>query len=336
MCEVRSPGQLIEMISPMLGFPPVESVVVMPFRAGRLELVMRADLDELDDAGAVERLAELALRAGGDGAVVVFVSRDSALCPICVERFVEMGEEIGAQLAVKGVRLVGSYVVDELAAGARWRCLDCDVERGVLDDPLASPVAAAAVVSGRRMYRDRMELVASLRPDESRVRAVAPLLEGRVVVSVDDAVRGAINAAMRVAAGERLSDEDVAEVGAALVDVRVRDALIAKIGAEVPAGAVALWAELVRMLPSPWRVEALVQLGVAAYFQGEGPMAGVALDAALGEAPDHRMARILAGALQAGIHPEQLRAAAGGAATGEGRTHDAGPLAPGGQLPERC
>jgi hypothetical protein len=57
----------------------------------------------------------------------------------------------------------------------------------------------------------------------------------------------------------------------------------------------------------PWRAEALVLLAFSAYVRGDGPLAGVALEAALCGDPTHRMAGMLDTALQTGMRPEQIR-----------------------------
>ena len=48
-------------------------------------------------------------------------------------------------------------------------------------------------------------------------------------------------------------------------------------------------------------------LAFSAYARGDGPLAGVSLEAALRCAPDHRMAGMLDTALQSGLRPEQIR-----------------------------
>jgi hypothetical protein len=68
-----------------------------------------------------------------------------------------------------------------------------------------------------------------------------------------------------------------------------------------------LWAVLARTLPAPWRVEALVLLAFSAYARGDGPLAGVSLEAALRCEPGHRMAGMLDTALQSGMRPERIR-----------------------------
>jgi hypothetical protein len=48
-------------------------------------------------------------------------------------------------------------------------------------------------------------------------------------------------------------------------------------------------------------------LAFSAYVRGDGPLAGVSLEAALRCDPEHRMAGMLDQALQSGIRPEQIR-----------------------------
>lgn len=64
---------------------------------------------------------------------------------------------------------------------------------------------------------------------------------------------------------------------------------------------------LARILPVPYRTEALVLVAFFAYARGDGPLAGVSLDAALRNDPTHRMASMLDQALQSGLRPERIR-----------------------------
>jgi hypothetical protein len=143
----------------------------------------------------------------------------------------------------------------------------------VLNDPAASVMAAAAVVAGRRMYKDRGELKASVAVDFERAAALAPLLDGGggVVDCVAVSVREAVAAVRRMAAGVVLSDAELAGVGAALADVRVRDLLFTMADSDAAAAAEALWALLARILPSPLRVEALTLLAFSATRMGMAP-----------------------------------------------------------------
>ena len=101
-------------------------------------------------------------------------------------------------------------------------------------------------------------------------------------------------AAARAATGRELSEVVMARLARALTEPQVRDMLYALAVGDKAAQAEALWAELSRTLPAPWRVEALVLLAFSAYARGDGPLAGVSLEAALRcdpTPPDGRHAR---------------------------------------------
>ena len=92
----------------------------------------------------------------------------------------------------------------------------------------------------------------------------------------------------------------------------MRDTLYALAVGESAGAAESLWAVLARTLPPPWRVEALVLLAFSAYARGDGPLAGVSLEAALRCEPDHRMAGMLDTALQSGLRPRTTIRGTGG------------------------
>ena len=121
---------------------------------------------------------------------------------------------------------------------------------------------------------------------------MAGVIREQADVDVDAAsdIRDAMAAAARVAAGEVLPDSVVARLACALTDPQVRDTLYALAVGSRAAQAESLWAMLSRTLPAPWRVEALVLLAFSAYARGDGPLAGVSLEAALRCDPTHRMA----------------------------------------------
>ena len=82
-----------------------------------------------------------------------------------------------------------------------------------------------------------------------------------------------------------LDDAEVAGLACGLTDVAVRDTLYALAVGVGASAAEALWAVLARTLPDPWRAEALVLLAFSAYARGDGPLAGVSLEAALRSDP---------------------------------------------------
>ncbi len=305
------PAVLIAALPAVLGFVPEKSLVLVTVDRGALGCVMRVDLsDELSES--VEHIAEVAASARPDAAIAVVVDEEGAGCRLCNDEYRGLAATLASALADRGIELLAAHVVDRIAAGGRWHCVDGCGASGTVDDPAASPLAMAAVLDGRRLYARRAELqnVIAL-TDSAHAAALADHIEdARAARSDADArrdIESVMAAAARVAEGDELSDETLARIAAALTDLQVRDTLYALAVGERAPQAEALWAELSRRLPEPWRAEALVLLAFSAYARGDGPLAGVSLEAALRCDGTHRMAGMLDTALQSGLRPEQIR-----------------------------
>lgn len=315
MYSTKSIGDVVRNLVGMLGFRPAESLVVAAVQGGCVSCVLRVDLGDVAASNALERLASLVGRSGADGALAVFVSTLCSSCEMCAERFAGMAARLGEALEAAGVRFLDAVMVDRVEAGGRWQCVDGCGKTGVLDDPASSAAAAAAVVAGRRMYETRDELRAIVAVDVQRAAAMAPMLAGAdgadgaggAVDDVPVSVRQAVAAVRRVGQGAVLSNAELADIGASLGDVRVRDALFTLVDSHEASAAEMLWSQLARVLPQPYRSEALCLVGFSAFSRGEGPLAGVALEAALADDPAHRMAGLLDCALQNGVRPEEIR-----------------------------
>jgi Domain of unknown function (DUF4192) len=309
--HLNRPGVLIAALPAVLGFVPEKSLVLVTVDRGEMGCVMRVDLsDEL--AESVEHIADVAASAKPDAAIAVVVDEEGASCRMCNDEYRQLATTLSSTLAERGIELLAAHVVDRVAAGGRWHCVDGCGNAGTVDDPSASPLAMAAVLDGRRLYARRAELQAVIAvSDPGRTAALADKIRSRKIDRPDAEARrdveAAITAAARVADGKRLSDPTVARLARALTDPLVRDTLYALAVGENAGQAESLWAELSRTLPEPWRAEALVLLAFSAYARGDGPLAGVSLDAALRCDATHRMAGMLDTALQSGMRPEQIR-----------------------------
>jgi hypothetical protein len=308
------PGALIAALPAVLGFFPEKSLVLVTVDRGEMGAVMRVDLSPRL-ADTVDRIAEVAAAARPDAAIAVIVDAEGALCPMCGEDFRELARALSDVLALQKITLLAVHVVDRIADGGRWHCADMCGDSGTVDDPSSSPLAMAAVLDGRRLYARREELQEVIEvKDTARVerlaRRIRKQLKARGDHDDDSARRDieyAIDAASRVCDGTGLPDAQAAELACGLTDILVRDTLYALAVGDKAAEAETLWAMLSRVLPKPWRVEALVLLAFSAYARGDGPLAGVALEAALRWCGEHRMASMLDAALQSGLRPERIR-----------------------------
>lgn len=305
--QLNRPGALIAALPAVLGFVPVKSLVLVTVDRGELGCVMRVDLSpELYQS--LGHVAEVASAARPDAAIAVVVDAKGAGCRLCNDDYQRLCNTLKECLARLAIELLDFHVVDAVGPDGQWHCLDGRC--GAVDDPSASPLAMAAVLDGRRLYARREELqkVIAL-TDEAASDALAAVIRGHAEAEVDpaSAIQEAMTAAEWAARGPELPEAVMARLAHALTEPQVRDVLYALAVGDKAAEAEALWAALSRALPAPWRVEALVLLAFSAYARGDGPLAGVSLEAALRCDATHRMAGMLDTALQSGMRPEQIR-----------------------------
>ena len=221
--------------------------------------VMRADLSA-DLTDNLNRLAELAATSGADTVVAVIVDEEGVSCPMCCADHRRLCDALTAALDDHGVGLYGAHVVDRVEAGGRWHCVDDCGASGAVEDPTASPLAAAAVLDGRRLYARRSDLHAVIAEiDASRsARLVEPILAQAAARSAQWGadpdgcgrrdVETAIEVAARVSDGVEPADDELTELACGLTDVAVRDTLYALAVGEQAAAAEALWALLAPLL----------------------------------------------------------------------------------------
>lgn len=318
--QLNRPGALIAAVPAVLGFAPEKSLVLVTVVGGEMGAVLRVDLSEgFFNAlpAALGHLSDMAAAADADAAVAVIVDEASVDCPMCADLYREVSHELDEALSDHGIELFAVHVVDRVAAGGRWHCADGCGNAGVVEDPVSSPVTMAAVLDGRRLYARRADLVDVVAvTDPQRAEALRPAIEkraapvdypGRPDAEVRADVEHAVACTSGSADGSPLTDDDAVRLACAVADSRVRDTLYALAVGENAASAESVWATLTRTLPAPWRVEALVLLAFSAYARGDGPLAGVALQAALDVDSGHRMAGMLDAALQSGMRPDRIR-----------------------------
>ena len=314
---LNRPGALIAALPALLGFVPEKSLIVVSVEDQSLGAVLRADLSA-DLIDRVDHLAELAATANPEAAIAVIVDAGVAACVECGADYRALCSALDQALTEHGIVLSAAYVVDRVAVDGRWHCVDGCGSDGIVDDPAASPLAAAAVFNGRRLYSRREDLRAVIAAENgSRRGALTRLIDqesrtrrracGDVAARQCRDVERVVAAVVHLASGHRPPESDAVEFACALRDPQVRDSLYGLAVCDLAAAAESLWALLARLLPSPWRVEALALLAFSAYVRGDGPLAGIALEEALRSDPAHRMSGMLDTALQSGLRPDDIR-----------------------------
>ncbi|WP_169815518.1 DUF4192 domain-containing protein [Nocardia inohanensis] len=336
--RLRDPGEFIAAVPAMLGFMPERSLVVTVLRteidggpASAVDVVARMDLESqgrVATAEMVDRVARLCAQRQAVSAIALIVD-DRATVPGRRHRGVrarQHGNLIAAlehRLDADGVPLAGAWAVREIGAEQAWWSVNGPGRRGTQPDPAASLVTLRQVLEGRPMRGSRDELTASVAVDaELRERVSRELAREEETAAARtagalrcadperftrDALRRVVQAIAAMAAGALPGAAELAEVAVALRDSTVRDVMFALIEDPHADAAEALWLQLTRALPDADRVYAATLLAYHAYARGDGPLAGVALEAALSCDPAHKVAVLLDAGLQSGMRPHRLR-----------------------------
>ncbi|MFF0487904.1 DUF4192 domain-containing protein [Nocardia sp. NPDC004068] len=336
--RVDDPAEFVAAVPALLGFVPQRSLVVCmlgeaPGESGsvRLGTVARHDLD-VSGCGAWARLAgQLAAICVQEQtlAVLVLIVDDRAGPPRSGRagrrsaRHRELLRVLAGALAAEDVLIAEACAVAEIAPDAPWWSLLDPESVGTQTDPAASPVALAHVLDGRPIRTSRAELAAVVAPDPAAAAAAAAHLDAAAEdarVRYERAVcraepgsysRAALEMVLWLVAtvdsGDRLEPRELADLAVALRDPTVRDAQFALAVGPHAAAAEAAWTQLCRAVTGFDRAEAATLLGFTAYLRGDGPLAGVALAAALEADAEHGIATLLETALRTGMPPQEVR-----------------------------
>lgn len=323
---LQKPEQLLAAIPSLLGFRPEPSLILIaagppePRPGGRMTNVLgkclRVDLPADEHRETVVQHVAGAMAIDSPASVTAVVvgggKRPDGGPPPQAELVVLVAEE----LAKHDIRMFEAYWVAEPSAGAQW-CGYLHEAGGALPEPAESQVAAELAGLGHVTFGSRAEVEQLLAPDaDLLVEARADLIDDKLaeidagLVPPWSTERGATAVRTGLKAARSgvfvLSDELIAELALALSDTKVVDSCMATaLPPEEPLAEAAgqLWQALARALPAPERGKAAALAAYAAYMQGCGTLANVAVDAALDAEPSNLLAGLLLRGLQNGMHP---------------------------------
>jgi Domain of unknown function (DUF4192) len=327
--RLSTPAGIVDAVPYLVGFQPENSLVVLSLRGERKRLGLTARIDL-----PAARSANVCARE-----FVGYLKRDHAACAIVVLYPPSGGRShpsvrpIADALTTQFERArIG--VVDVLCVfdGLWWslHCTnaDCCPPDGTPVYRDSTSVAAAVMtVAGRVVLSSREELEHTLDPVGGVVRAAMAYALPRVDLEIADRVlaghRVAVTAEtvelFRAAVRDRLatrggpgpedpSIDNAARLIVGLEDVHASDELLTWFDGAWGESTRDVLSELVRRTVPPFEVPTRTLFAWISYLQGDGALAGIALDRALAIEPDYRLAQILDHALRAPLNPEVFRA----------------------------
>lgn len=328
-CRVRigSADAILAVVPHLLGFHPDRSLVVLGIGGphSRVRLAFRYDLPDLAEEGLVTEIgshaASVLTRQCLNTAIIIGYGAGPLVTPVV--------DVVGSALTDAGIKLHDILRVED---GRYWSymCADpaCCPPEGVRFDAEGHPAAAALGAAGLVVRPDREALAGTLAAEPSEAAAMAAAVRraldragrlvderlaatdgGDLLQSLADSGRRAVRkviAAYRK--GGNLTDlDEIAWLGLALTDLRVRDDAWARMDPEFRVAHLRLWTDLVRRLPDEYVPAPASLLAFAAWQSGDGALASIAIERALAADPSYSLALLIAEALHAGLPPSAAR-----------------------------
>lgn len=325
LLKLSSPADLLEAVPHLLGFHPAESLVAVGMSGPRrrLGLELRVDLPSAEGEQALADLVSAHLCHAGVDAVVLVVYTEQAETRLPRSGLVE---KVGAALLLRGLKVFDVLLVQ----GGRWwsyTCTDsaCCPPAGVpvrTGSGPASRVAAGIAYAGLAALPSREHLERSLRAPRSEARVAAEQALARVARTMLERRGAGVTAeTLRAEARQLLhallaryaegrapvEPDEAARLVLALRDVPLRDEVCGMYGGTRAAELRSLLTDLVRRAVPPDDAPVVTVLAAVAYAQGDGSVAGIALERAIASDPGYTLARLLREGLQRGLHPAALR-----------------------------
>jgi hypothetical protein len=336
---ITCPSSLVASCAPLLGFVPNDCLVALIHGVpGRLSpVILRVDLPPAGRAApaAIQTASSIAGTGGlAIDAVAWVPSDDSAARPELPSAdflaeletaLAVLGIEVGAALSTNG-RVWWSHCCEDSRCCPDWAT--------PLDLVTVNAVQAEYVYAGYAPLASRQELSNRIARDEARAARVQTTFLQHGPAKPTQRWRDAqvriltetlLPAHPCPSRSAPLSPFAAARMHRALADIRVRDVVLHRLvvrGAHCDRcarGTMDTLCDALRCAPSGSGAPVATILALVAWMRGEGALATVCVQRALGEDPDYRLAALAAQLMSRGTDPRTWRASLVGLAESECR-----------------
>lgn len=324
--KLSSPADIIATVPVTVGFHPTDSLVVMCLHGPRKRtgLTMRVDLPE--PRFHQEVASDIATRARCQEAdtVIAVCYTDEADSSAEFPRR-ELVDLLLDELADRGIGWTEVLLVRD----GRWYSYSCGFECCPREGTPITPPDSAEILAlearsalvGKAVLGSRAELEATVRgPAAIRELALNATYAIQGEILFTEVEVGGANAALRrtldlARAGferfrsghHEVADGEAVRVVLGLGDHVARDALLTWGLDHDPHELVVYLSALARCAVAGHAAPVCTVLACIAYQMGNGALANVALERALGDEPDYRLAELVDAALRAQVPPDEMR-----------------------------
>lgn len=258
--KIVTPEQLLAAIPAMLGYMPVESLIVIHGdNEGRMDGAVRVPITV--DHDELQRVAEaLNERTPDGGVVLIMVSANPS-------KAIDASKVLAAHLELEIREVIG---VPSLNEGAVFMSLINDLQ-GKVPNWQDSAITAEVVADGKRVFESEGEIYELYEPhtDVEPIARLRTVQCANLIALMADTIRNPTNPA-----------PSPGQIGSVLMfGPGSRDLAIQMVGIS-PARAHTVFAHASRFIRGRARVEALTIAGIAAYIDNSGSLAAAAFKAA--------------------------------------------------------
>jgi Domain of unknown function (DUF4192) len=322
--KLSGPPDVVAAVPFVVGFQPVESLVVVALHGPRQEILHTLRVD-LTDVAEVRRrslpgqpchphtIAATLRRNGATGALVVVLTE---LPPDEGDDI--SGRSLARELREEFERLHIPVRDAMLVQDGRWFSYLCS--NPDCCPPEGTPVAGAAhdrvaaelILAGDAPFDGREDIAAQVAP-ESGIRAQAveaavdALLEGGPSEDEEDPFATLRKAFQAIRAGEQLDPQTAALCLIWLPNYAVRDACLQPWEGDDGEVALRLWCSLARLAPTHLVAAPACLVAFVALCRGSGALANSAIDRALADDPEYSFAHLLLNFTAHGLAPKHMR-----------------------------
>lgn len=333
--RLHNRGELVEVIPYLVGYRPVDSLVVVALATDGTTvcLTTRVDLVDAAEPAVAKDLVAMADRARADQLVLIVYGPKRGTSPELEDAEVgllpydDLVYDLVLVARKVGIGFLGAvYVADE-----RWwtyqPCLDerCCRPEGTPMETVGSRVAAEATYAGMTALPDRESVAAALEPiqgpNQVTMSAAVATAERELVeagesrsvrrwrAGVLTQLRGALE---RASKGEVpwIADDTAARILVGLADRVLRDHAWMWFESD-PGGrwaaAEQLWRQMARRAPEEYRGAPLFLYAWACWRGGDGVRARIAVERSLSYDSNYPAALLLEEALHRGMDPRKVR-----------------------------
>jgi hypothetical protein len=313
MTTLTSPHDLLAAIPFLIGYHPVDSLVLVSIKGENVGMAMRVNYPVSEDDSFFDAMAT---HCSSDAAEGVLIVAYQPLNQVDGDRVLAQAT---AALSRAGIAIYESILIaDGYFRSLLCHDITCCPTQGrpvpALD---SSRIAAESVVAGHPMpFATYAELSQSVR--SNLLSSEAPWLE-RVKNSFVDPTSPELNGLQRDGATAVIdlandfstdgisSDQDlIAHVLGRLSDIQVRDFALGSHDQESIDAYRTMWLHLLRSAPSGFVAPVATLAAALAYESGDSALAKAALERAFDDAPSYSLATLLQRVFSAGWPPESF------------------------------